>query len=79
MKQVIHWSLDTGVAGASLGGTVEVEEGTTEAEIEAAVKDDVWRKISMSWSNAKPPRRRMFWRSGPEQGRVDASHADARR
>ncbi|MBS0220001.1 MAG: hypothetical protein JSR91_04585 [Proteobacteria bacterium] len=79
MKQVIHWNLDTGVAGASLGGTVEVEEGTTEAEIEAAVKDAVWRKISTSWSNAQPPRRRMFWRSGSERGRTDASHADAHR
>ncbi|MBN9488568.1 MAG: hypothetical protein J0H44_15130 [Alphaproteobacteria bacterium] len=64
MKKIINWQLDTGVAGASLSGQVEVNEGATDAEIEEAVKQDMWSRISLSWGGGRPGNRHLFWRFG---------------
>ena len=64
MKKIINWQLDTGVAGASLSGQVEVNEGATDAEIEETVKQDMWSRISLSWGGGRPGNRHLLWRFG---------------
>ena len=64
MKKIINWQLDTGVVGASLDGQVEVKEDATDAEIEEAVKQELWSRISLSWGGGRPGSRRLFWRFG---------------
>jgi hypothetical protein len=45
----ITWTLDTDKQGGELSGEIEVEDIATTAEIEAAVREDMWDHISLTW------------------------------
>lgn len=46
---IVKWHLETGIVTGSLNGEVEVEDGATDDEIEAAVREDMWNFLSLSW------------------------------
>ncbi len=47
--RTIKWNLETGKQGGDLDGEVEVEDDATEADIEAAVREDMWNFLSLTW------------------------------
>ena len=51
--KTIRWVLETGFVGCSLEGTFAVNENATEAEIDEAVKEEVFSEISWSWEEVK--------------------------
>lgn len=52
--KTISWHLDTGMQGGDLAGEVEVEDTATEEDIEAAVREDMWDRLSLTWSIKSP-------------------------
>ena len=51
--KTISWILNTGYIGCSHEGTFEIDENATEAEIEEAVKEEVFNEISWGWEEVK--------------------------
>lgn len=47
--RTIAWTLETGKCGCDLEGEAEVEDGATDVEIEAAVREDMWNFLSLTW------------------------------
>lgn len=50
--QTIKWHLETGIEGGDREGEIEIEDGATDAQIEAAVREDMWNYLSLSWEKA---------------------------
>lgn len=46
---IVKWHLDTGRVGADREGEVEVDDDAADIEIEAAVREDMWNYLSLSW------------------------------
>lgn len=46
----IKWHLETGMQGADLTGEIDVDDDTSDAEIEEQVKEDMWNFLSLTWS-----------------------------
>jgi len=49
MMRTIHWHLETSMNGGDLSGTIEVDDDATAEDIEAAVREDMWNWLSLSW------------------------------
>jgi len=47
--KTIEWLLETSLNGCDLHGSVEVEDAATEDEIETAVREDMWDRLSLTW------------------------------
>lgn len=49
MKTIL-WHLETGACGCDLEGEIEVEDSTPEEDIEDYDKEDMWNRLSLTWS-----------------------------
>ena len=49
MIRTIEWHLDTGKVNGDLTGEVEVDDDATDEDIEAAVREDMWNFLSLTW------------------------------
>jgi len=47
--RLIKWTLCNGMNGCDLEGEIEVEDGTTDADIESQVREDMWDRLSLTW------------------------------
>jgi len=45
----IKWHLEHPMNGADLNGEVDLEDSATDAEIEHAVREDMWNFLSLTW------------------------------
>jgi hypothetical protein len=48
-NQKVAWLLETGIVVGDLEGEIEVEVGATDEEIEEAVREDMWNRLSLTW------------------------------
>lgn len=46
----INWHLDTGKQGCDLEGEIEVDDNATSEVIEAEVREDMWDRLSLTWT-----------------------------
>ena len=53
--RTIEWSVEMNIQGANVKGTIEVEDGATEEEIDEAVKDVVFNYVSWGWHEKDQP------------------------
>lgn len=53
--RTIKWHLETGMVGADREGEIEVEDSATDDEIEAAVREDMWNGLSLTWEESGLP------------------------
>ena len=51
--RTIKWVLETGVAGCNIEDEFEVDDNTTDEEIDELAKDAVFSNIGWSWYEAK--------------------------
>ena len=49
----VTWHLETGMQGGDLTGEIEVEDDASTEEIDAAVREDMWGFLLLTW-NAEP-------------------------
>lgn len=47
--KTIAWTLENGMVCCDLTGEVEVESAATDDDIEAAVREDMWNRLSLTW------------------------------
>lgn len=47
--KTIAWTLENGMVCCDLTGEVEVESAATDDDIEAAVREDMWDRLSLTW------------------------------
>lgn len=47
--RVIRWTLENGMNGCDRTSEIEVEDNATPEEIEAAVREDMWDCLSLTW------------------------------
>lgn len=47
--KIVDWHLENGLNGCDLSGSVELEDDATGADIEAAVREDMWSYLSLTW------------------------------
>jgi len=45
----IRYIIDRGISGADIQDEFEMPDGSTEEEIDEAVRDELWNRISFSW------------------------------
>lgn len=48
--RIIEWVLETGYVGGTHKGTLEVDDDADEEEIDEAVRDAAFDRISWSWT-----------------------------
>lgn len=46
----VKWHLDTGRQGCDLEGEIEVDDDATVDTIEAEVREDIWDRLSLTWT-----------------------------
>jgi hypothetical protein len=49
----IKWIMNNGLCNCDQTGEIEVDDDATDAEIEEAVKEDMWNVVSLSWARAE--------------------------
>lgn len=47
--KTISWNLENGKNGCDLEGEIEAEDDATEEDIDAAVREDMWNWLSLTW------------------------------
>lgn len=52
--KAISWTLENGMVCCDLTGEVEVENDATDDDIEAAVREDMWDRLSLTWHVITP-------------------------
>lgn len=50
---IVNWYLEIGMQGCDRSGEVEVDDDATDADIEAAVREEVFNFISWGWEKKK--------------------------
>lgn len=53
--RIVQWRLDTGMQGCVLEGEIEVDDDTSEEEIERLVREEMWGFLSLTWEYQIPP------------------------
>lgn len=53
--RTIKWNLGNGKNGCDLDGEIEVEDDCTDEDIEAAVREDMWNWLSLTWHESGLP------------------------
>lgn len=52
--RVIQWHFETGTQGSDRSGEIEVDDNSTDEEIEAEVREEVFNFVSWGWTEKKP-------------------------
>lgn len=48
----VKWMLQNGLNGCDLTGEVDVEPDASDEDIDAAVREDMWNFLSLTWDKA---------------------------
>ena len=51
--RTIKWTINTGFVGATYKGSFEVEDDTSEDEINEMMRDELWSHIEFNWTEEK--------------------------
>lgn len=49
MTRIVDWKLSNGMNGCDISGEVEIEDDASQEDIEAAVRDDMWNFLDLTW------------------------------
>jgi hypothetical protein len=49
----IKWLMNNGLCGCDQSGEIEVDDDTSDDDIEAAVKEDMWNVVSLNWERVQ--------------------------